>query len=102
MPMPTSPLAFKDCYEIFDEVLDGPGCRIGFGDEGSARHFRTRLHTARALNRRANAEVYDLDHPMYGKSIYDPLTIKLRFLDGKWWLYIQQVKKPEGIEQLNA
>ena|ERR1700732_3609935 len=100
----SSPLAFSDCYTTLDRALASPsGIRLRFASEGDARHFRTRLHSARKLHRQGNAEVYDdPTHPMHGCSEYDALTVKMRRGngDGEWFLLVEKVERPLDIEEI--
>lgn len=101
MTMPTSRLAYYDCYEILDKAIDSPrGIRLRFATEGAARHFRTRLHKARQINRLDNAETYDPSHALHGRSEYDPLTVKLRPNGEGWVLEIEPLNTSMEIEEI--
>jgi hypothetical protein len=83
-------VSYLDCYEVLDRALaEEIGLKLKFTREGDASHFRLRLNSARALNRRENAEIYQQGDPLYGSSIYDKLVIKYRLRDGVHWLLIQ-------------
>lgn len=86
-------MSYLDCLKLMDRALENTkGVRIAFNDMGAARHYRTRLHTARTIVRQDNTSVYDTDHPMHGRSIYDPLVVREpREEDGKIWLYIEKI-----------
>jgi hypothetical protein len=103
----TSRLAFNDCFDVFDQALGDPtGIRIAFSTEGLARHFRTRLHQARAIDRADNAKLHPFDHPMHGRSAYDSIIAKLRNVDGQWYVYLvplrdagnMRIESLEGLE----
>jgi len=103
----TSRLAFNDCYDIFDQALADPsGIRVAFESEGAARHFRLRLHQARKIDRQDNAKIYGVDHPMFGRSAYDPIQAMLRQVEGVWYVYLKplldagalKVESLEGME----
>jgi hypothetical protein len=90
MATSTSRLAFTDCFSVFDRALaSAEGIRISFSTEGDAKHFRTRLHSARAIHRNDNAETYPAEHPMHGHSEYDSLVVKLRSNGEGHYLYIE-------------
>jgi hypothetical protein len=45
------------------------------------------------MARDTNAEVYEPDHPMFGKSVYDFLMFTVRWeKDAEcWWVYLKKV-----------
>jgi hypothetical protein len=65
---------------------------IGFEFSGDARQFRLRMNAARALDREENALVYAAtpDHPLFGRSQYDELQLKLRQANGKTYIVIER------------
>lgn len=102
MATATSRLAYEDCFTVFGQALDdGKGIRIPFPDEGAARHYRTRLHSARALDRADNRETYPHPHPMHGQSLYDSIVCRLRQIDGVWYVYLEQQAVPGKVESLS-
>jgi hypothetical protein len=100
----TSRLAFADCYDLLDKALEAPdGIRFAVSDIGLANQFRVRLHTARRINREDNKDTYDKDHPLYGRSIYDTLVVRIREIEGKVFVYITKVDATKlNIEVLNG
>lgn len=85
MSLPTSTLAYSQCYEVLDLALkDSLGIRMRVDRKPSpqenldaAMNFRMRCHQARKLDRDRNAEVYpDPEHPLHGRSAYDVLIIR--------------------------
>lgn len=96
-----SKLSFDDCFDALDRALaSARGIRLSFTSEGAARHFRTRLHTARRLDREANAETYEEGHPLHGTSQYDPLVVKLHLANGESTLVIEKIKLTAKIEEI--
>lgn len=107
MTASTSLLAYQDCTEYMDRALEEPkGIRIQVKDEDAAIHLRSRMHYGRKLHRQENARVYadQRDHPMYGKSPYDALVIKIKRLSEGWYLYLERTDlatlKVESLEQV--
>lgn len=98
MSMSTSLLAYSDCIQYLDRALeDNRGIRIRVKDIPSAMYFRLRCNQARKLDRENNAKVYDLDHPMHGRSSYDQLVLKVRKADDNTaWVYIDKVRQVYG------
>lgn len=97
----TSRLSFTDCYDILDRALESErGVRITCEDEGQARHLRTRLHSARQIHRRDNAETYPLGDPRHGSSEYDVLTVKLRANGKGVFLLVEKVSTGMQIEEI--
>lgn len=99
----TSRLAYSDCFDHFERALaDEKGTRIKVGSFGDAMYLRTRLHAARSIEREENKRVYDPDHMLYGRSIYDVLVCRISIFDennqltskdnptGTAWLYIEK------------
>lgn len=105
MTLPTSRLAYSDCYDAFDKaVADRKGIRISMRDEAQATYYRMRLNQARKIDRRENAKVYEPGHPMHGCSPYDAIVIRLlpevdddEVPTGNWWLYLQKQEIIPGI-----
>ena len=87
----SSRLAYSDCLALMEQAIkDKKGMRVPFTDEGAARHFRTRLHTARQIDRSDNARTYtDPEHKMHGRSIFDPIMGRLKTIRGKVYIYLE-------------
>ena len=92
-----SRFSYSDCFQLMDSAMaDEKGIRIKFATKEEAWHFRIRLHTARRIDRTDNMETYGIGHPMYGKSAYDPLTMRIREMaDGSIWLRLEKVDARE-------
>ena len=103
MTIPTSALAYTDCYEAMDAALeDSHGVRIPVDDMDAATFFRMRVHQARKLARERNAQVYDKGHPLYASSEYDKLVCRIRKSNDQMYLYIEQIPSLSGkIEPLS-
>lgn len=100
--------AYPDCFDLMDKAIDdGRGVRVQYDDRGNARHFIVRLNTARSLDRKANREMYEVDHPLHGTSIYDKLRFTLRSTqndDGEivcYWVYVEIIAIYNAIESLS-
>jgi len=84
-------------------MADPKGIRIKFATKEEAWHFRIRLHTARRIDRTDNMDTYGVGHPMYGKSAYDPLTMRIRERANGIWLNLEKVDAREfEVESLAA
>lgn len=94
MSLPTSTLAYSQCYDVLDKALeDSLGVRMKMTSLPSAQHFRMRCHQARKLDRDKNAEIYpETDHPLHGRSAYDVLIIRDPKVatDGQVYLVIER------------
>lgn len=91
-----SRLSYGDCFELMDKAIaDQKGIRIKFATQEEAWHFRIRLHTARRIDRTDNMDVYALGHPMYGRSVYDPLTMRIKERSDGIWLRLEKVDARE-------
>lgn len=87
----TSRLAYDDCFALMDQALeDDKGIRIRFVDQGSAMSLRLRIHAARVIDRNDNIEIYEADHPLHGKSVYDRLKASIRAIDGDIYLHLEK------------
>lgn len=92
MVTPTSRFAYDDCFELMKRAMDdGKGIRIPFDKEGTARHFRMRLHSARQIDRRDNTITYNPDHPMHGRSMYDDLMVRIVHDGDTFWLHLEKI-----------
>ena len=88
MTISVSRLAYEDCYKVMDAALeDAIGARVKFIDHGTAMFFRMRLHQARKIDRKDNMQLYEEDHPLYGRSAYDKLAA--RVIDA--WVYVEKI-----------
>jgi len=93
MPTSTSRLAYEDCFNFFSEALEDPrGIRILFAKRGDAKQLQVRMHSARVLDREENAETYDPSHPLFGRSEFDQVMVRLVGTVGEeeTWIYIER------------
>lgn len=102
----TSRLAYTDCFDLMDKAITDPkGIQVKFARQEDAWHFRIRLHTARKIDRLDNKVVYAEGHPLYGRSVYDVLTMRIRLENGPAgpaWLRLERIDAREFIvESLN-
>lgn len=96
MTLPKSPLAYTDCYDLLGRAMEDPvGVRVRQSDESAATYFRMRLNMARQLDRDANRDTYERDHPLYGKSQYDKLIFTIELDGNALYLYVR--RRPERV-----
>lgn len=68
---------YIDIRACLDKALASEkGVRLRFPDDKAAMTFKGRVHSCRYLDRKENKKIYAIDHPMYGKSVYDPLMVR--------------------------
>ena len=92
MSVSTSRLAYTDCYKVLDQALtDEVGARVRMSDMDKANYLRMRLNQARSIDRKDNCQLYDEDHPLYGRSVYDVLIFRLRQIDDEAWVYVEHI-----------
>jgi hypothetical protein len=92
MSASTSRLSYGDAESVLDSALeDDKGIRIPFQDKGSAMSFRLRLHKFRQIDRDDNARTFEKGHPLYGRSTYDVIRVRVVNLDDVWYLYIEPI-----------
>ena len=73
-----SPLAFDDIREAFERALNAErGIRITCVSRGAATILRARFNYFRWMNRKENAHTYEPDHPMWNRSVYDRLVLRI-------------------------
>lgn len=73
-----SELAFEDVEDAFEKALSSEkGIRIPCASRGVAVTLRSRFNYYRWLNRKHNSETYPKDHPMWNRSAYDKLILRL-------------------------
>lgn len=74
----TNITAYPDIRKALDQALESPkGMRLSFEDSRAATTFCGRVHSFRFKDRKENTKIYaEPDHPMHGRSVYDPLMIK--------------------------
>jgi hypothetical protein len=104
MVVSTSRLAYSDCFDLMEKAIADPkGIQIKFAKYEDAHHFRLRLHSSRRIDRNDNKVLYGEDHPMYGRSVYDQLTMRIRKLgDDSAWLRLERIDAREfEIESLS-
>lgn len=69
--------SYVDIRGALDQALASPkGVRLRFPDKPAATTFKGRVHTFRFQDRKENKKIYPEDHPMHGRSAYDPLMVK--------------------------
>lgn len=89
MSVSKSRLSYEDVFDVFSRASDDKhGIRIAFKDEGTAKYYRLRMNYARTIDRQDNKQIYELGHPMHGRSSYDHLMTTIREIDGVWYLYL--------------
>lgn len=91
MTAPTTRLSYGDAYEALDLAKDdAKGIRLKQKDYAAACTFRSRIHYARQVDRRDNLEIYEPSDPLYGRSVYDTLVVRIKEdTEGAWWVYIE-------------
>jgi len=101
--LPKSRHSYTDCYEALDRAIaDEKGVRIAVANYDAALHFRMRLHQARQIHRKDNELAYEPGHAMYGASIYDTLTVRIRQSASGTWIYIEKIDlNYDAIEMLS-
>lgn len=73
----TSITSYVDIRSALDRALESEkGVRLRFADDKAAMTFAGRVHSLRFLDRKENKKIYPEDHPMWGRSVYDPLMVK--------------------------
>lgn len=112
MTSSNSRLSYEDCFAIMDRALSSSaGLRLRFKEHGDAIHLRLRCHCARSIDRADNKQTYaapnpetgDAGHPMWGRSVYDDLVIKVRLRQGVTFADILIRSKSEyEIEELGG
>lgn len=91
MTTPTSRLAYKMHFDIFDQAMADPkGIRIKMVDQGKANRMRLEFHHARSIDRTDNAMTYEEGHKLHGCSVYDELLLTIEHEDGEVWLHINR------------
>lgn len=91
MTAPTTRLSYGDAYEALDLAKDdAKGIRLKQKDYAAACTFRSRIHYARQIDRRDNLEIYEPSDPLYGRSVYDTLVVRIKQdTEEAWWVYIE-------------
>ena len=75
MTISESPLAHADIKAVLDRALaNGRGVKIACASIGEARNLVQRCYTFRKIDRKSNRDIYSLDDPRYGVSVYDQLS----------------------------
>ena len=102
MTLPESLLAYGDCLDFFEKIVDDPkGGRYSVGTYEAAHYFRLRCNQARKLHRRENMKIHPANTPLYGASEYDPFMLKLREdTEGVWWVYAERMALEPGQVEL--
>lgn len=97
MSISTSRGSYKDCFDVWQAALDDEqGARVKMADFDAAVHFRMRLHTARAIDRRDNAAIYPVGDQMHGTSVYDGLIIRIKNINDEIYVYAEQLAIEAG------
>ena len=73
-----SPLAFDDLREVFDKAMEAQrGLRVVCKSRSEAVITRSRLNYLRKMDRKENAITYQNDHPLYMRSVWDKLVLRI-------------------------
>jgi hypothetical protein len=71
-------LAFDDVKPAFDRALEHPkGLRIKCETHAKAIVLRGRFNYFRGADRKENTKIYPNDHPLWNRSIYDKLILRV-------------------------
>ena len=96
MAVSTSRLTFSDCFDLLERAINDPkGVRIKFKTYEDAFTFRLRIHKARQLDRGENRDIYEEGHKLYGHSVYDQISCKIRKFDSGAWLRLERIDAVE-------
>jgi len=78
MGFSNSVFSYEDIRQLFDKALTAErGLRVKLAKEGAAHNLRQRMSYYRQLDRRENKKIYQPDDPMWGRSAYDALILKI-------------------------
>lgn len=98
MSLPNTPLSYLDCFEVFDRALkDAEGVMVRMKSKDAATHFRMRMHQARRVDRQRNCQTYEMEHPLFNSSAYDPLYITIEDREDVYYLFIRHRPVPQEI-----
>ena len=96
MAVSTSRIAFSDCFDLLERAInDEKGIRVKFATYDDAFNFRLRIHKARQIDRTDNQNTYEVGHPLFGRSVYDQITCKIRTFNGGAWLKLEKISARE-------
>ena len=104
MSLPTSRHAYRDCKDLFDAALkDDQGARVKVESYDAAIHFRMRMQQFRKLDRQDSMLIYEKTDPNWNISMYDPLVVKIKNIQGDMYVQVEHVGLGMGpIEGLSA
>ena|SRR5215475_4799064 len=95
-----SPLAFDDVRQAFEDALTSEtGIRIRYATRGRAVTERSRFNYFRKVERADSKNVYEPDHPLHGRCMYDKFTLRIppKGAEDETYLYIEP-RKYEDLE----
>ena len=73
-----SPLAFDDLRSVFERAIESPrGIRIVCKTRSEAIVTRSRMNYLRKMDRKENSITYQSDHPMFMRSAWDRLVLRI-------------------------
>lgn len=101
MTLSTSDLAYVDCYKLLDQALDArKGIRIQYASESDVNYQASRFNKARSLDRIKNTTLHQPGDLLYGKSLYDGISIRKRSDDnGVWYVILVKIEAlAEGLQ----
>lgn len=86
----SSMLAYEDIRELMDRAISSEnGVATIVDTYGAAIRLRQRIYAFRNLSRKQSTKIYQLDDPMFGKTVYDNLVVP-------------QFEKIAGIEKIEV
>lgn len=99
MPQATNLLAHRDIQTIADRALaNSRGVKIACGSQSEAFSLRMRFYNFRKIDRSENRRLYDGDHPMWGRSVYDQLKVYAAEEDDGSVVLVLEVSSAEALE----
>ena len=107
MTVSNSLLSYQDCTKLLEAAMeDTLGARLKVRDMDEAYFQRGRIHYCRKLWRKENAVIYEPGHAMHGRTIFDALVVRIRNVDGEFYIYLERTDEirgeVEGLSQLEA
>lgn len=90
MPYAVSINAYPDIRAALERALNSTkGIKLRFENNQDLMTFRGRVHSFRCKDRAENRKIYPEDHPMHGRSVFDPLMVKTKSTTEVWVIKLE-------------
>lgn len=92
---------YQDARACLNAAMETPnGIRLKFPNHKAAMRFANKCYTVRSRERTAAAKRHDVDHPQYGRSPWEDISIRIYTPEGPENETLLDILPPHVIRQM--